>query len=172
MDYLISRLQAQRNRGAITGPHGSGKTVLLRALAKELSGMGHPTVCLSGKKDSVAPLRAGEISSILREAQRETFFFIDEGDMMSSGAAIMLSLLSRRAGGVVIACHEDMIFPTIHRTRPDRETFAKAISSLLGPPEATKIMPLALEIYESNRGDMRETFRDLYDLYSEYGYYV
>jgi ABC-type cobalamin/Fe3+-siderophores transport system ATPase subunit len=163
---LLKRAKDLNYRVAIVGPKGSGKTTLIKGLARRLPRIGFKPVLLSGKKIGSIGLFSLLGPNPIIDSGEELFLLIDEADMLPAFRKLLIRIMAGRWGGIAMACHKGRFLPTLCVTGPDIEILRKALNELVGKDAAKDIWPMAQSIYKARNGDMRETFRDLYDIYS------
>ena len=153
---LLARWQAAGRRGALVGPHGTGKTVRLRALAARLAADGWHIVWVQWHDDgSTTP---GDWRLVLREAGPRTVVCLDGSENLGPFAAWRLLCRLRPAGGILATRHRASWFlPTLARHLPDAAVFA-AHAAILRPGGEES----ARAAFAFARGNAHEAFRRLY----------
>lgn len=148
---------------AIVGPHGTGKTTLLAALATELDAAGRPIVLrrLRRRGDALAVFRG-----ILR-ARRNTTFLLDGWERVGPLAARWIRLVARLRGcRVVVTSHRPAGMPTAVATSGTLPLLAAIVARL--PDHADLIMPADLaEVFARHRGNLRDALAELYDRFED-----
>jgi energy-coupling factor transporter ATP-binding protein EcfA2 len=156
---LLSRLRANACRGAIVGPHGSGKTNLLLHLAEALAAHG----------GSLGPLRArsgrdaiGILRSILKAAVG-TVVCIDSWEQL--GLATRLSVRAAAAWrrcGLLVTSHAPTTLPTLVECHTSPEVLTAIVTSL--PDAGGSITHTDIEhAFARHAGNLRDALADLYD---------
>jgi energy-coupling factor transporter ATP-binding protein EcfA2 len=153
---LLAKLDAASWRGAIVGPRGSGKSTLVRLLAREVESRGgRPlVVALSDERRTLPPGR-------LAVATPATVLFIDGFDLLGFTDRLRIRRLTR-VGGLVVTAHGDCGLRTIFRTRTTDALLRELLDELV-PLRPPQLADVARRQYAAVRGDIRETFRSLYD---------
>lgn len=155
-DALLARWRSAGRRGALVGPHGTGKTTCLRALAARLADEGWRVIWVQWHDDgSTTP---ADWRACLREADTRTVVCLDGSENLGPLAAYRISRYTRRAGGLLATRHRASFFlPTLARHRPDEKIF-RAHAALLAPG----VGPAAQAAFAAARGNAHEAFRLLY----------
>ncbi|MGA0868899.1 MAG: hypothetical protein ACO3UM_08205 [Planctomycetota bacterium] len=161
-DALLRRLEAHGGRGAIVGPHGSGKTTLCLELAARFRAEGL----------DVRMLRYGEGTSLCRPhslrawiagAGARSALIVDGAGHLGPLAWWNLLRRSKRAARVLVTAHGRCPFPAILRTTTSTSLFDELCTSLGQPmPGGDSAALLA-----AHRGDVRAALRTLYDAWAE-----
>ncbi len=157
---LLARLEAQRWRGAIVGPHGAGKTTLIEDLAARLEAQGWSArwVRLSSEYRSVP--RGG-----LADLEAREVVLVDGAEQLSWVRWRMLRCRARHAAGLVITTHRAGRLPTLHRCATSPALLRGLVAAL-----GVTLTPEAAEsLHARHRGNLREALRELYDEYAARG---
>ena len=157
-------------RGQIVGPHGSGKSTLVRELAGELRRAGW-TVELwrvrPGRRIEIEP--ATYSSSEIGEAgptRARRVRIVDGYEQLNVWARWRLAAWRWwHHAGLLVTSHTDAGFPDLVRTRVTIELAQSVVSTLLAdfPP---LVSPADVDAaYARNPDNLREILFELYDLY-------
>lgn len=144
---------------AIEGPHGAGKTNLLRTLAGLLAEAGQlaELVRPQSMSDGVAVLRA------VLCARRGTTLCVDSWEIIGAAWATVARWTARRRGvGLVVTSHRPTGMPTLLRCTTTTQLLARLVGELPGHGgliEATDVE----QAFAAHRGNLREALYDLYD---------
>jgi hypothetical protein len=183
-DQLVAQLRSQGWRGAIVGPHGSGKSSLVAALV--------PAIRRAGKEVLLVELHDGQRRlPVVQEKgtgvvscqgdpaakgnDQETtpvpfscVVIVDGYEQLSWWNRLGLRRVCRHRGqGLVVTSHARTALPLLFRTATSLDLAQGIVASLLaGRPELITPEQLARR-FESRHGDLRELLFDLYDLYEE-----
>lgn len=159
LSSLLSSLRANACRGAIVGPHGSGKTNLLVHLA----------AALAAHDGSLGPLRArsgrdavGILRSILTAAAG-TVVCIDSWEQLglATRLAVRAAAAWRRCG-LLVTSHAPTMFPTLVECRTSPEILAAIVASL--PDAGSSITQVDVDdTFARHGGNLRDALAELYD---------
>ena len=153
---LMERLEARGNRGAIVGPQGAGKTVLIETIARSFQHRQWCTMMLQ--------LREGErhlpSHFWLAPLSSKTVVLIDGCEQLSALEWQLTLWKSRRAGGFVVTSHAPGRLPEIIRCRPSLALMSELACELLGYDLPETVLKQA---FEGAGGNIREAFLSLYD---------
>ena len=158
---VLERWERLDRRGVIAGPHGTGKTTLLRALGEALRETGRTVVCWRFCEASpTPPLR--QLLADARRLEAHEVLCLDGSERLSRWSLRRVMRAARSAHGVLLTAHAPRGGPLLYETRRDRELLRELTSELLGPGNEA---PVALldPLFEARDGNLREVFLDLYD---------
>lgn len=156
---LVDRLRAGAGRGAIVGPHGSGKTNLLVHLAAALAVEG----------GSLGPLRArsgrdaaGILRSILTAAPG-TVICIDSWEQVGAAARLAVRVAAAwRRCGLLVTSHAPTALPTLVECHTSPELLAAIVAAL--PEAGGRITRTDIDAtFVRHAGNLRDALADLYD---------
>jgi len=162
-DRLVERLRAGAWRGQIVGPHGSGKSTLLAAVL--------PAIESAGQRPLVVELHDGQrrLPADFQgtvEAAEAGIVVVDGYEQLAPWNRYRLRRLCRRRKlGLLVTTHRPAGLPDLICTEVAPELAWDLVEDLLAglPPLLT---PEQLrERLSLHRGNLREVFFDLYDLY-------
>ena len=154
---LLVRWRSAGRRGALVGPHGTGKTTRLRVLAAHLSQEEAVRIVWVQWHDD-GTTTPDDWRSAVSEAGLRTVLCLDGSENLGPFASYQLSSYIRVAGGVLATRHRASLFlPTLARHRPDEEIFV-AQAAILAPGVESQ----AREAFAAARGNAHEAFRRLY----------
>lgn len=155
---LLTRLAAARGRGAIVGPHGSGKTTLCLELAARFrrEGLRVRAVRFGDGAELDEPR---SLTAWLEGAGRDTAVIVDGAGRLGPLGWWRLWNGSRSAARVIVTAHHRTAFPTVLRTKTSATLLADLCAGLGEPiaPEASA------ELLAECGGDVRAALRRLYD---------
>ncbi len=164
-DGLIDRLRDGSWWGQIVGPHGTGKTTLLRALAGPLQMAGR-TLCrvTLHRGDRRGPISAENVRSFRPETQ----VVVDGYEQLNFWQRFRLARLCRRhKTGLLITTHRDAGLPDLPFTPCDLPAAERIVQHLLRDAPPLIADADVARLFERHRGDLRETLFGLYDLFEE-----
>lgn len=159
LQQLVARLKANACRGAIVGPHGSGKTNLLTHLAAALAAHG----------GSLGPLRARSardavgILRVVLTAPAGVTVCIDSWEQVGLAARLAVRAATAwRRCGLVVTSHMPTMLPTLVECRTSPQLLAAIVAGL---PDAGGGIDQA-DIDDAcarHAGNLRDALADLYD---------
>jgi len=155
-DTLVEILHRQGGRGAIIGPHGSGKTTLMEALASRLTGT---IVRIRLNTQTTAPARRARAQLPADLGRRHTIL-IDGAEQFGRWPWWRLGHRLRDAGIVVITSHRPGRLPTLHRCTTDPALLRDLVHEL--SPETVGSVDLEA-LFKRHDGNIRSCLRELYD---------
>lgn len=160
---IIDQLAAQNWRGAILGPHGSGKSSLLAVLV--------PLLEETGKQVIQQQLQGGERQLRWQELDTDnwnsrTLVVIDGYEQLGSWQRILLRARCRLEGaGLLVTAHGPVGITPVFTTQPTVELTQSIVQQLL-PSNDKRIQPVDIEReFTRHRRNIRETLLSLYDVY-------
>ncbi len=166
MEELVSRLREQKWRGYIVGPHGSGKTTLVKTLI--------PLMERSGRKIIEIALHDGQ-RRLPRSFFKSGFFdskvllVIDGYEQLGRTARLRLAWLCRRFRCgllVTVHCqHPARGIPLLWRTETSGDRLEDLIARFLPSHYGTIGHGDVVAAFARHRGNIREVFFALYDLF-------
>lgn len=160
---LVDRLAAQRWRGQIVGPHGSGKSSLLKALLPEIE--------IAGRRVDRYSVASGQRwwwpgSERVAGWDSLTVVIVDGYEQLGAWSRWRLRRACRkRRAGLVVTAHADVGFDDLARTNVTLELAEQLVAELQAsvPPLVTATD--VRERYLPETGNFRELLFELYDLY-------
>lgn len=161
-EALIERWHALGRRGAIVGPHGTGKTTLLAALVTRLADRGTPVIGLRVCADAGRP-SPGALARALAGCGPRGVFCLDGIDLLRGPVRAWLRVRLRGAFGVFVTSHRSCGLPVLHRTRTSPGLLASLAAELLGR-DAGPLRPALDRLYTRTGGNVRDA---LFALYAE-----
>lgn len=165
---LVAQLRQRDWRGSIVGPHGSGKTALLGTLVREIEHSGR-TVRWISLRDGQRRL-PGDFAWP-RPEDPPGVIVVDGYEQLGWIARWKLKTRCRSIGwGLLVTAHSDAGaggFPLLCRTAADLATVQRLIDRHLPPHGGLIQADDVAAAFRAQRGDVRETFFALYDLFEQ-----
>lgn len=161
---LLTRLARQRYRGAIVGPHGTGKTTLLEDLGERLEAIGF--VCRHVSVNQAEPWSNERHFSLTSDLTKEDALLIDGADFLTAVEWMKFRYAARAAGALIITTHARGRLPLLAECTSSAEVLEEILKDLLGERLNDRLLRLALSRYELHDGNIRNVLRDLYDFFS------
>jgi hypothetical protein len=161
-DALLSRLAAQRWRGAIVGPQGSGKTALLQQLIPHLEAKEfRPRIFTFRPEHTLAERQATLNEITLMKAP--DFLLVDGADQLSTRQWLSVTNTGATCAGLVITQNRGGRLPTVHSCEPNAAVLDAIVVELT---EAWLPDGEAGRLLARYNGNVRECLRDLHDRYA------
>lgn len=159
-EALLARWRAAGRRGALLGPHGTGKTTRLRALADRLAAEGWHVVRVQWHDDGTTT--PADWRAALRRADARTLVCLDGAENLGRLGLYRIFHYARRAGGLLATLHRPAwLLPTLARHAPDEALFIAHAAALAPGCEVAARAAFAVA-----GGNAHEAFRALYLAYS------
>ena len=159
---LLKRLEAQRYRGAILGPHGNGKTTLMRDLAKRVEALGFRSRVLF-LNDERPRLPEGQLRELAGELGGKDVVFLDGADHLGVWAWRRFLGRVRRAKGLVITTHTPGRLPALYACGTSPGILDSLLDHLI-PEDAGALRNTAHRLFRQYNGDIRQVMFALYDV--------
>jgi hypothetical protein len=158
-EAFLKRCAENNYRGAIVGPMGSGKSVLLAQLAPRLTELGMTPRIFHLSPDS----RKAEKEAVIFETKRmraPDILLIDGAEQLQTRDWLILRSVIDGLAGCIITLHRTGRLPTLMETGTTPNLLEDLAVELTGGR-----LPLgeAAAIHARARGNLRECFRELHD---------
>lgn len=164
-DRLLVRWQQAGRRGALIGPHGTGKTTLLAELVQRIEAGGRPVIGVRLRADGGRSDRAAIGCEAIR-CRRDAVLCVDGFDLLPGYARRVLAWTTRRLHGVIVTAHAPCLYPTLHETRTSPELLAELATELLShDPDAVAgahRCPDLTRLHADCGGNLRDALFGLY----------
>jgi hypothetical protein len=164
---LLARLEQQRYRSAIVGPHGSGKTTLLEDVQAQLRARGVPVVSL--RLDTTKPsFTRAELADCFAAVTPDHVICLDGAEQLTRFGWASFERRARRARGLIITSHRAGLLPTLHTCATTEHLLEDIVSRLLTPAlrGQAAALPTSRELFARHRGNLRDALREMYDWYA------
>lgn len=156
---VAQHLAKHKNRGALVGPHGTGKSTLLQALGDHLVPQGLSPLPLFMNSDE-----RGTFPTVWRRtvanAHSNDLLLLDGYDLLPFWARAWVLYKSRAAGGLIVTSHRHTRLPTVAITRTSPALLEQLLHDL-DPASARQIDARAL--WRQCQGNLRDALRLAYD---------
>lgn len=161
-EALVARLSAQRWRGAIVGPLGSGKTTVVQQLVPHLEAKGfRPKILTFRTEHSLAEKQVtmGEIFAL----EAPDFLIVDGADQLTTRHWLSVNNTGATCAGLVITQQRGGRLPTVLSCEPTAALLESIVHELTDAwlPEGE-----AARLLGRYYGNVRECLRDLHDRYA------
>lgn len=161
---VVDRLQAAGWRGQVVGPHGSGKSSLVAALAAELERRGRRVVSIAlcdGQRTLGVDLRCATLPGV------PTQIVVDGYEQLSRWSRWRLHACCRRRDwGLLVTTHRATGLATVAELAPSL-ALAQGLVSYLTASSPSPVAPADVaEAYAAHGGNLREMLFSLYDLHA------
>lgn len=153
---LLDRLERVGWRGAVVGPHGTGKTTLLEQLMPHLAGRGFRPRLLTLRAKSMAADKQTVLTAAALRAP--DFLLLDGAEQLSPREWPALDRAVHAAAGCVITLHCPARLHTVLETKTSPPLLEELTRELCSLPHGD-MQPL----FSRHGGNIRDCFRELYD---------
>lgn len=160
-DAFLARCAAAKWRGAIVGPHGSGKTALLEQLVPRLRECGFRPHVFRVHAETPAAEKAALLARV-RPMRAPDFLLLDGAEQFSTREWLTLYSAASPLAGCLITVHRTSRLPTLLETKTSPALLAELAAELTGEPLPE---PEAAALHKRHLGNLRECLRALYDRY-------
>lgn len=160
---LLARLEQNGWRGQIVGPHGSGKSALVAALAEHVRRGGREVVLVE-LYDGQRRLPIDPKS--LAGRPPGAVVVVDGYEQLSRWSRFKLRRQCRRRNlGLLVTSHTSAGFPDLVRTAADLDLAVQLVAQLAGESTFRPSREQIAELLQRHEGDLREVLFALYDVY-------
>lgn len=159
-DSFLSNLEAHRYRGAIVGPHGTGKTTLLLEARARLEACNVPV--RYGFLNEETQKKARQARALVSATPRDAVLFLDGAEQLDLLTWRWLRWRTRQLRGLVITIHQPGRMPTLHTTHAG-EALLKELLTQLVAEDLPHYWARAQSHFARCEGNVREVFFALYD---------
>ncbi len=156
-DRMLTRLVQMNFRGAIVGPHGTGKTTLVQSLIPRLNERGFGVH--HGHITEASPRLPKSWWCALNQCDEQTIIIIDGAERIHWWPWHRLLRLTANACGLLITAHEEGRLPTWIRTRVTTQVMLQLLNEL--EPHG---MHDAAQLLARHHGNARSVLRECFGL--------
>ncbi len=152
--------------GQIVGPHGSGKSTLLHTLVPRIEQSGRRVAFYTFHD---AQRRLGVSRSEASTWDSDTQVVVDGFEQLNWFSRIWLRRACRNGrAGLLVTAHESVGLPTLWTTSTSAHMACRIVAGLLAESRNVGITEKDIhDLFQENRGDVRELLMALYDLYEQ-----
>lgn len=165
MDALTDRFRSQHYRGAIVGPKGRGKTMLLEDFCAHLGESGEAISGFrlnQGQKQHAMKL----CEDLAAKTPEETILVIDGAEQLGWLQWRKFVRRTRRFRGLLVTTHRAGRLPELIRCQTSVELLRDVVQRIT--PEKVAELDLEFEpLFAYHSGNLRECLRSLYDRYAK-----
>lgn len=161
-EVLLNALKSQGYRASIRGPHGTGKSTLLKDVANALALQGETVNWHYLNREMSRTQKKSVLKNILRSKPTE-IHCLDGGETIGYfiwfAFLLYLHLRNRR---LLATTHSKSPLKTLHKTQISPHTMLVITESLAGKYWTVDLKDLAIKTYAEHKGNCREVFRACY----------
>lgn len=160
---LTARLRQLDGRASVIGPHGSGKTTFMEALARRLTEAGESVHSMRLTCPPRRPFHACHLKQIERASADGCWILIDGAERIGPLMWRRVSRVTRPAGGLVITMHRNGRLPPLLRTHTTPGMLRNCFELLSAGHVLPSTDPEVEELWRSHRGNLRAAMWTAYD---------
>lgn len=153
---LLKRFKENNLKGEVSGLHGFGKSSFLDYFASLLSSEGFGLRRIG--RQSRCPFK-----SLFKGLLKREVVIIDDFDVMPAGFRLAVKILSGNFYGLILSVHTGGKLPSLLELKPDVNLFIMLTNKLASDAYSEDVLK---KIFFKNSGNIREAFRELYELCS------
>ena len=162
-DEVCKRFLELGCKGAVQGEQGSGKTTFLQEFEHRLNTLGLQAVRVSAKDFPISSwFRFRRL--VQQQAQARTVLLLDDADVLPLPHRLILRCWLRRLPGLALAVHGHSFLPAFHHCRTSPALLGELLTEI-APAQVSSCK--SAELFLKHRGNVREVFRELYQLAAE-----
>ena len=164
-DAVCERFLELGCKGAVQGEQGSGKTTFLQEFEHRLNTLGLQAVRVSAKDFPISSwFRFQRL--VQQHVQARTVLLLDDAEVLPLPHRLLLRRRLRQLPGLALAVHRDSFLPAFHQCRTNPALLAQLLTEI-APAHVSRISRTSSELFLKHRGNLREVFRELYQLAAE-----
>ena len=162
---LMTRFAAQRWRGLLVGPHGSGKTTLREELEQRLRVEGwRVRTLILGDGELV---RWSTLAALIAHADGRTLLSLDGLDRLGTVLWWRMRHAARNVGGILATSHVPGRLPTLHHHQTTSALLRDLVHELVDTHDTDGqrawFEQRCEALFTRHHGDVRACLRGLYD---------
>ena len=158
-DTFLDRCAAAKWRGAIVGPHGSGKTTVLEQLAPRLRERGFNPRMFRVQAESPLAEKTALLKEV-RSMRAPDLLLLDGAEQLTTREWLTLHSAASPMAGCLITVHRTSRLPTLLETQTSPALLIELAAELTG--ERLSVLD-ATALFKRHFGNLRECLRTLYD---------
>lgn len=155
LQEVATRLKRHGYRGAICGPAGCGKSVMLQALGDELMTHGLTPLPLLIEDDRVKALPT-DWRRTIRKARHTDALLLDGYDLLPAWARVWVGFASRRAGAVIVTAQREVRYKTLAKPKPNKHLLNRLARQIL--PASSPDTDYGV-FFDKCKGNLRDALR-------------
>lgn len=159
---LLHRWEAASFRGAIVGPHGSGKSTLMDELVillKRQGGRPH----LLRITEANAHDRDQLLEKWLHSAPPSGVLLLDGGEQISSRAWRRVDRKWQEGWRLLATFHRPQRLPVVYASRTSPQLLVELVHELTEDEPSLQLCRQLANLYRQQQGNLRNCLRELYD---------
>ncbi len=167
---LVDKLSSLGSRAQIVGPHGSGKSTLVRQLIAVLARRDLPSHLVT-LHDGERRMPAGWEAAAQHIAAEHTavrLIIVDGYEQLGAWSRWALQFRCRSRGWqLLVTAHRDVGLPILFRTATDLATARSIVAHLVAPSDNNIDETSIADSFAAARGNVRDMLFALYDRYEQ-----
>ena len=166
LETLVEKLGRNRFRGEIVGPHGTGKSTLIRALLPRLTSLGHAILLGNFAGGQANWDRVPSQVSIETNVRKPRVVIIDGFEQLPFFARLRWRWQTYlRREGLIVTSHRRAGMPELHRTRVTPATAIEVARRIAGEELGGLAEEDLVAALETHHGNLRDALFALYDCF-------
>jgi hypothetical protein len=158
-DSFLNRCAEAKWRGAVVGPHGSGKTALFEQLESRIRARGFTPHLVRIQAESPLAEKQALLKRV-RDLRAPDLLLLDGAEQFTTREWLTLHSAASAMAGCLITVHRTSRLPTLLETRTSPALLIELAAELTGERLTNAD---AAAIFKRHFGNLRECLRTLYD---------